>query len=74
MVYGCVPQEQRVGGVSRDGGGEGGGVRGLRTGRSRGAWIGVRGGREAGDRVGVDGQFALRDGTRVALEDAPAAN
>ena len=60
--------------VERNGSGEVARLRGLKTGRSSGAWIEVLEGLEAGDRVVVDGQFALRDGTPVALEDAPAAN
>ena len=43
---------------------------GLHIVSAEGSWRAL----EAGDRVVVDGQFALRDGTPVALEDAPAAN
>jgi len=51
-------------------------LRSLRTRRSAGEWIEVLDGLEAGDRVIVEGQFALRDGVEVVLDDAPltAAN
>jgi len=45
-------------------------LRALRTGRSAGEWIEVLTGLEDGDRVVVDGQFALRDGAPVLLDDA----
>jgi len=49
-------------------------LRRLRTGRSNADWIEVLEGLQAGDRVVVDGQFALRDGTPIARDDAAAAD
>ena len=46
-------------------------LRGIRTGRSGGEWIEVLEGVSEGDEVIVDGQFALRDGAAVVLDQSP---
>ena len=48
-------------------------LRALRTRRSAGEWIEVLDGLAEGDRVIVEGQFALRDGIEVVLDDSPLA-
>ncbi len=44
-------------------------LRPVQTGRSNGPVIEILGGLGAGETVVTDGQFALRDGARVIVED-----
>lgn len=48
-------------------------LREVRTGRTAGEWIEVLDGVSEGDAVVVDGQFALRDGANVVVDQAPAS-